>query len=429
MPPATARVTRVALSQTLSRVLRFDEAAQIELVKVTPTARRACRLTVDGCALITETGGAGKALKATRATLATEQAARVAWEKALRAKLRDDFAFVRPVRETPVGGVALCAFASGAGAGAIVDLSPDGRFALTVGSDAKLTAYHVEVVAVSTGARRRVFERSGLTRQGFVQTAFFDAEGTSIYLAQLEETLRVSLATGEAERVANYREHASAKFNPFVARPHTDQSRRSVVVFDAGSHVRVLGSDGRARLSVCTDAELTECRAARISPSGALLAVYRVSRGIAYGHDDARHDTTSVVDVWDVDAGALRASLSMPRKVDAVGFTPDDAALLVTTYHAKDLTAFGIPRGEALWSLPDACAPREMRHTFAWDFSPDGALLAVGHDVTALYDATTRAPIEIEPAGSHQSTMVRFSNDGTLLASQEGGLCVVRRVR
>ena len=410
-------------------MLRYDEPAQIELVKVTPKATRVCRLTVDGVDVVTEAGDRGKALKTTKKRCATEQDARVAWEKAVRAKLRDDFAFVRPPSETPIGGITLCAFASGAGSGSLGDLSPDGRFAVTVGSDAKLTAYHVEVIEVSTGARRRVFERSGLTRQGFVHTVFFDAGGTSLYLAQMEETLRIDLATGDARRVANYAEHSTARFNPFVVRPHTDQSRRRVVVFDEGTYVRVLDRDDRPIFSVCTHDELTECRAARISPSGKLLALYRVSRGVVYGHDDAKHDATSVVDVWDVDSGALRKSLPMPTQIDAVGFTPDDAALLVTEYYARGPIAYDLATGEERWRLRDPHTPEGLMHSHAWDFSPDRSLMAVGHDETALYDAATLAPIALEHAGMYRTPVVRFSRDGALLASIEAGLCLVRRVK
>ncbi len=410
-------------------MLHYEDASQIELVKVTPKGTRVCRLSVDGCDFITESGNAGKALKAAKKSLATEQAARDAWRKSVHAKLRDDFALVRPVSETPIGGVTLCAFASGAGAGTIGDLSADGRFGVTVGSDAKLTAFHVEVIEVSTGARRRVFERSGLTRQGFVQTVFFDADGTALYLAQMEETLRIDLATGEAKRVADYSQHSTARFNPFVVRPHTDRSRGRLVVFDAGTFVRVLDRDHRALLSVSTEAHLTECRAARISPSGKLLAVYRVSRGTVYGHDDAKHDATSVVDVWDVDSGALRTSLPMPNQIDAVGFTPDDSTLLVTGYYSRGPIAYDLATGEERWRLCDPHSPDGLRHSHSWDFSPDATLMAVGHYMAALYDASTRAPIALEPAGDFRAPVVRFSNDGALLGSVEGGLFVVRRVK
>ncbi|MFO0607864.1 MAG: hypothetical protein U0324_32170 [Polyangiales bacterium] len=411
-------------------MLSFEDAPAIELVKTSPKGpRRRCRLSVDGLDVVTEAGPEGKALKASRKSFPSAQEARVAWDKAVREKLRDDFAFVRPFEETPVGGLLLCAFASGAGAGTLLDFSLDGRLAVTVGSDAKLTAYWVEVIEVATGARRRVFERTVLARQGFVHAVFFDAAGEAVYLAPQEETLRVDLATGAATRVAGYDEHRTARFNPFVVRPHADLARRRVVVFDAGDHVRVLDPAHRPIFSVCVASPTTECRAAEISPSGRLLALYRVSRGVVYNHDDARHDDTSVVEVWDVDAGSLRASLPMPRQVDGVGLSPDDATLLVSEQYAKGPIAYDLATGAERWRLTEPYRPDELAQCHDWAYSPDGSLLAVGHGVTGLYDAATRAPVALEPAGMYRTPAVRFSADGSRLASAEGGLCVVRRVR
>lgn len=411
-------------------MLSFDEVLDIELLKTSPRgAPRRCRLAVRGADLFTETGPVGGAAKATTKPFASAQEARRAWDKAVRDKLRDDFAFVRPYAEARVGAAVLVAFASGAGAGALLDLSPDGRFAVTLGSDARLVRYQIEVIEVATGARRRVYEHTDPTTQNFVLAVFFDATGEAVYLAPRGETLRIDLATGAPTRVAGYRESVDACFNAFAVQPHTDRARRRVVVFDAGTWVRVLDRDDRAIFSACLASSTTECRAARISPSGRLLALYRVSRGIAYGHDDARHDDTSVVEVWDVDVGALRASLPMATQVDAVGFTPDDDTLLVTECYARGPVAYDLATGEERWRLHDPFRPGELAACHAWEYSPDGSLLAVGHSATGLYEAATRTPVPLDPAGMYRTPCVRFSDDGRLLASVEGGLCVVRRVR
>lgn len=406
----------------------FDSTPSIELVKPSANGGRLCRLSVVGNDLVTESGAAGKALNASVKSFSTAQEARAAWDKAFHSKLRDDFAVVRPIAETPVGSVVLCAFASGAGAGTLLDLSPDGRFAVTVCSDAKLTRYQVEVIEVASGARRCVFEHTDPTTQNFVHAVFFDATGGSIYLAPRGETLRIDLATGAAARIAGYNEYADARFNPHVLRPHADQRRQRFVVFDVGTHVRVLDRADRVLLSVCAEAPSLECRAARISPSGRLLAIYRASRDIHDPQRDTRN-ITSVVDVWDVDAGALRTSLSMRAAVDAVGFSPDDTALLVTEYYAMGPIAYDLATGVERWRLVDDARPDELARSHAWDFSPDGKLLAVGHGVTVLYDAATRARIPLEAAGLYRTPAVRFSADGGLLASAEHNLGVVRRVR
>ncbi len=403
-------------------MLPYDDEPVLDLVKTPPTGTaRRCRLAVVGADLVTETGPVGKPAKAATKSFRSGQEARSAWEKAVRDKLRDDFAFVRPFDATPVGGVVLGAFASGAGAGTLVDLSPDGGLAVTVGSDAKLTGYHVEVIDVAKGARRRVFEQRDPSDQNFVHAAFFDAAGASVYLAPRNETLRVELATGAATRVAGYA-HGGARFNPFVVAPHADRARRRVVVFDEGTHVRVLDRAHRVLFSVCLEGRAAECRAARISPSGRLLALYLEG-------PDTVDDHAHVVEVWDVDAGTLRASRPMPTKLDAVGLAPDDATLLVTEQYAMGPIAYDLATGAERWRLRDPYRPDEPARSYAWDFSPDDALLAVGHGSTGLYDVATLSPRTLEPAGAYRAPWVRFSDDGRLLASAEGGLCVVRRVR
>ena len=74
-------------------------------------------------------------------------------------------------------------------------------------------------------------------------------------------------------------------------RPSQDAARRRLVVFDEGSVVRVLDERGRTVAQVPTASPTTVCRAGAISPSGRLLALYRVSRDLVYGQADARHGT------------------------------------------------------------------------------------------------------------------------------------------
>src|SRR5262249_40959675 len=143
------------------------------------------------------------------------------------------------------------------------------------------------------------------------------------------ETWHLDLHSGVRKRVAGYQHFRTANFNPHVVRPTQDAARRRLVVFDAGNVVRVL-EGGRAVLEVSTASKTVECRAGGISPSGSLLGLYRVSRGIVYGHEDARDDTTNEVEVWDVDRGKLRRKLPFSVRLDQVGFDPKDEQLIVT---------------------------------------------------------------------------------------------------
>lgn len=406
-----------------------EDSPSIELVKVAAKgARRVCRLSVDGLDLVTASGPEGKALKSSTTSFPDAPSAIRGYDKALRAKLRDGFAYLRDPAETPVGGVVLHAFASGAGAGTLGDLSVDGRRAVTVGSDAKLTKYEVELVDVATGARETVLETSTATEQGFVHTVFFDATGEAVFVAARTETLRLDLGTRAVTRVAGYREGATAKFNPHVVRPHTDASRRRVVVFDEGTMVRVLDHSLKTLFAVCTDSPTTECRAAAISPSGRLLAVYRVSRGIVYGHDDARRDETCVVDVWEVDSGALRTTLASAHKLERVGFSPDDTQLVVTREYAQGPVGIDLATGEERWRFDDPSRDDRLAIAYCWRYSPDGALLAVGSGDVELYDARSRAPVPVERVMGYRLRSLRFSGDGRWLMAAGDGSLVVRRI-
>ncbi|MDB4929481.1 MAG: hypothetical protein JWM10_1965 [Myxococcaceae bacterium] len=402
----------------------------IELVKVDARgAKRRCQLSLEGTTVVTAAGPDGKPLKSVSKPFADESTAARAYDKALRAKLRDGFAFVRDPATAGVGDVVLRAFASSAGAGFLLDLSPDGRFAATVGSATGLSSYWVELVDVATGARRTVLERSAAPRQGFVHAVLFDASAAALYLAENETTLRLDLATGAVTPVAGYREDAATRFNPFVVRPHFDRARERLVVFDAGDRVRVLDAAGAAVFELDVGSPTTECRAAGISPSGKLLALYRVSRGRVYGHADAMHDDTNLVEVWDVDAGTLRTTIALADKLSAVGVDPADGSLLVTREYAQGPVAYDLATGAEQWRFDDPWRTDRLAEAHAWEFSPDGSLLAVGRASTALYDAATRTEIPLAEPGGYQVPRVRFSADGALLASAEHGACVVRRVR
>jgi hypothetical protein len=411
----------------------MDDAAEglsIELVKVgAKGAVRLCRLSIEGLDLVTAAGAAGKPLKVTTRAFADAQAVRIAYEKARREKLRDGFARVNDRERARPGEVVLEAFASSAGSGVLLDLSPDGRFAVTVGSTPKLTAFWVEIIEVATGARRIVYEGSAGTRQGFVHTVLFDATGASVYLAVCDDTLRIDLATGVATTLVAIRDFHTPQFNPHVLRPHLDGARERLVVFDAGMVVRVLDREGRSLLDVSNVAPTSEVRAARISPSGRLLALYRVSRWLIYGHEDARRDTTSLVEVWDIDAGVVKATIPCKEKLDAVSLDPADELLVVSWDYAQGPVAHDLATGEERWRFADPWRTDRLADAYCWAYSPDGSLLAVGRGSTCLHEAATRAEIPLAEAGSGQTARVVFSADGSLLASAEGGCCVVRRVR
>jgi hypothetical protein len=405
----------------------YENGSTIELVKVdTKGKRRFWAVRRDGTALETRTWNAGKTPKVTRKDQEDDSAAMRGFDKAVRAKLRDGFALVRDPDGAERGSIVFAAFASGGGGGPVLDLSFDGTLAVTAGMRGAPTSVWLETVDTRTGARERVFEKT-VTSQVFLHTACFDRSGENIVVSVDEQTLGLDLRTGKTRRIAGYNEGSSADFNPFVVQPHFDGARERLVVFDKGTVVRVLGAAGETLLEVPMKHRTTECRAARISPSGKLLALYRVSRGIVYEHDDAKKDTTNVVDVWDVDRGTLRATLEMPCKIDKVGLDARDEVLVVSWEYAQGPVLYDLGTGKERHRFADPSRDDRLATAYAWDWSLDGARLAVGREKLAVYAANGgMREVAVERSGGYRVNRVVHSGDGSRLATFEDGTLVVR---
>ncbi|RYE85300.1 MAG: hypothetical protein EOO75_17115, partial [Myxococcales bacterium] len=307
----------------------YEKGSSIELVKA--AARGGLMrwsITHQGASLETRAWSDGKAPKVTTKALAADAISRE-YDKAVRTKMRDGYVFRRD-REGARGDVMFAAFASGGGGGVVLDLSLDGRFLVTGGHSGAPNAVWLDVIDTVTAQRRTVFERKNAS-QVFLLSAQFDHTGEGVITSVDDETLRVDVATGQLRQLAKLGA-ARASFNTHVLRPQLDRARRRVVVFDEQVIVRVLDETGHTVLEVPMAHPTTECRAAGISPSGRLLALYRASRGVIYNHVDARHDATNVVDVWDIDAGRLRETVAIGPQLTGLGFDPRDE-LLVTSWH------------------------------------------------------------------------------------------------
>lgn len=331
-------------------------------------------------------------------------------------KLRADYVVLGEGAQT--GDVLLEAFAPGAGSGALFDLSRDGTLLATATTMAARPplqfGVRLEVVEVATGARRIVTECAPSDQQGFLHTILFDRAGTGLYYLVRDTLFHVALA-GAVPRIIG----EGRGFNAHVVQPTFDHARRRLVTF-ADHAVRVLDEQEATLLEVPTASPTTECRATAISPSGRLLALYIVSRGIVYGHADAQGDHTNEVRIYDIDAGELWETVVAPTKLHRIGIAPSDDTLLVTHDYAKGPYALAIPSGEERWRLPDEVA-------FGWRFSHDGSMLAVGGHRLALYEAATRAPIAI-PEQRGRSDWNVFSADDRMLASLTGSTAIVRRI-
>jgi hypothetical protein len=401
-----------------------EDGSSIELVKVDGKGkRRFWGVRRDGATIEARTWTEGKAPKPTSKVQADEAAAMRAFDKAVRSKLRDGYVFVRDPRGVESGAIVFAAFASGGGGGPVLDLSFDGTLAVTAGMRGAPTDIWLETVDTRTGARERVYAKTA-ERQVFLHTACFDHAGESIVLLVNEQTLHLDLRSGKTRTIADC---SGPNFNPFVVQPHFDRARERLVVFDKGTIVRVLGKEGQPLLDVPLEHKTTECRAARISPSGKLLALYRVSRGIVYGHDDAKGDTTNVVDVWDVDQGKLRTTLEMPTKIDRVGLDPRDEVLVVSLQYCEGPVLYDLATGKARFRFAASAGNDRLPTVHAWDWSPDGARLAVGRETLVVYAYTEgMREVEVERSSEYRVKKVVHSGDGVLLATFEDGTVVVR---
>jgi hypothetical protein len=191
----------------------------------------------------------------------------------------------------------------------------------------------------------------------------------------------------------------------------------------------VLDADGRERFVRSTAAPTNECRAGALSPSGRKLALYRVSRGLVYGHADAKRDTTNVVEVWDVDAGRLEATVAVDAKLDRVGFDPTETRLLANLEYAQGPVAYELASGKRAWQIEDSYRTDRLNTCFSWAYAPDGGSLAVGGFGLRLLDGERRESTSLEGVERQRVYRAVFSRDGQLLASGgDQGHVFVRRV-
>ncbi|MFW5741220.1 MAG: hypothetical protein ACOC1F_12720 [Myxococcota bacterium] len=410
------------------------QPCELELTKVSDKGpRRLWAATRDKNVLETRAGPVGRPPKVTPKSFPDDASAARAFDKAVRAKLRSGYAFVRDPSDASRGDIVTVAFASGGGGGPILDLSVDGKLALTAGCKGAPVAVWLETIETTSGKRRRIFDKSvAAGRQIFLHSACFDRTGQAVILLLGKETLRLDLVSGKLEPIAKYVEFQTARFNPFLLHPHFDRARERLVVFDKRSLVRVLDSGGNQLFEVSMEHPTTECRAAQLSPSGKLLALVRVSRGIVYNHDDAKHDATNAVDVWDVDTGKRRDTIELETPVDQVGIDSTDRLLTMSWQYAQGPVIHDLRMYQELHRFTDPWRTDRLATAYGWDWSPDGSLLAVGREGLSVYaaeDIANITDVPVESSGEFRVKRVVFSGDGTLLGTYEGGLFVLRSMR
>ncbi|GIE87106.1 hypothetical protein SAMN06264365_10755 [Actinoplanes regularis] len=87
--------------------------------------------------------------------------------------------------------------------------------------------------------------------QTFLHAVLFHPDGEQIVYLLNGETRLLDPLSGRQRRLAAYREGKDAAFNPFRVHPAWNRNRTWLLVFDAGTMVRVLDADGSPPWEVC----------------------------------------------------------------------------------------------------------------------------------------------------------------------------------
>ncbi|MBL8922699.1 MAG: hypothetical protein JNJ54_27875 [Myxococcaceae bacterium] len=357
-----------------------------------------------------------------------------AFEKRLRTKRGEGFVHLTPAADVKPGGLRFEGASAGGGGGGVLDLSADGRLLVCADVGEQAHGCRVTVVDLDTGAERVVFTRDAGSQQTFVHAARFDADATRLVVLINSDTVLVDLESGKERRLASWDQHRTSRFNPFVVRPSMDLARRRCAIADADDLVKVVDLErGEVVQTFSTRSPTTECRGVALSPSGALIAFYCPSRGLVYGHDDARHDTSNELEVFDVATGERRALLEPPKKLDRFGFTAGEDALWLIWEYAQGPLCVALPDGAERWRFEDEWRKDRLATAYAcaWSPRPGSSLLAVGRNALEWHDASgpgrpARLP-DPEQLGHDRVSDLVFSRDGAWLAAWAGGVASVYR--
>ncbi len=301
------------------------------------------------------------------------------------------------------------------------DMSSDGRWlALARYGPGQGSWCRIEIVDTTTGARRVAWELLD-TKYAFIHSMAFDASNEFLFVLFKTTTFKLNLQTGEQMRLAEYGDFWTSHFNPYNLPLSQDASRSRIVICDAEQKIRVW-EGSQVVLEVDATSSTTECRGAKISPSGRYLALFR-------GTLTAMPDVTplpNVVEIWDIATGQIQTKISASEPLGKIGFDPQEKHLLVTFgYYGP--AAFLLASGEMVWRFGDEKNnPADV--CYGWSFSPDGSILAVGrYSEILLYNPADQQRVESPSLGAHKAERIFFSNDGQRIAAELGLNIAVRK--
>jgi cell wall assembly regulator SMI1 len=337
---------------------------------------------VDGKSVTTWTGK--NPAKLTRRVTKAKTAADAQREldKRLRKKLSAGFAYGVASGTKLARGEPVCVVDVGDGCNAeFIDLSPDGR-TLAVGTMFReARGARISLIDVASGTRRELhrFDPAGVG-QTFVHRVAFDKTGARVFVQLNTGLWQLPIDAGAPKLLADTADPRAPGelFNPFVSKFCLDAARERMLVLNrSGIVVRAVTARGLGtRLLTIPARRRGKCeyREVALSPSGELVVAVHRSRGVIYGHADAKDDATNEIQIWSVSrAEQLRAlSYGDDDMLVGIGVSPDDAKLVVGNY--RQVIARDLVTGKRAWA-------RDAR---VWAYSADGAHLALGESSTRL---------------------------------------------
>lgn len=356
-------------------------------------------IAVSGKTVSTWTGKQLAKLRRSDDKARSEDAAKAAFDQALRKKLSAGFIYSHPSPATAERGELLCAFDVGDGCNAaFLDLAPDGRTLAVATMFRNAYGARLSLVDLDSCTRRELHRFEPGELQTFVHRVAFDRAGARVFVQLNTQLWQIPIADGQPKLLADSERpnQRGELFNPHVSRFDIDAVRERLLVLDkTGIRVHEISNQGLGKrlLHIGVKPGTSEYRELALSRSGRLLVAVRRSRALIYSHPDARADKTNEIQVWSVPEGKLVRSLPYGREdmLRGIGVSPDDRLLLVCDY--GKLRARDIVSGKTTWT----------RDTNAWAWSPDGTSLALGQHGTQ---------IELRAAETGRKT---WTSDGTQL--------------
>lgn len=347
-------------------------------------------------------------------------------------KLREGFVYHRPTHEAEIGEVVSRVALPHAQMHDYFDISLDGRTLFVTSeqrpSNHQAWLYQVELSEARTTLLHHVDAGAG---QSFAHRAQCLGERRVLFMVN-DHTMCVELDTREVSTLARFR--GTSHFNDHCVWPSRDAQASRALVFDANNTLRVLDGDAQTLFEREVGSLTVECRAASLSHDGRFLVGYFASRGIIYNHENAAHDTTQELRVWDVDRDERLQTIPISHPVRRCTIAPDGKTLVALAEYAQGPVFIDLDSGERVDFYDDPYRDDRLQTCYTFAHSPDGTRLALGTHTVRVVATDDRhgegLALRSAPGAISQPRHLCFSPSGEVLhVGTTGGEVIGYRVR